>query len=249
LDYQGQNIYGIEVNVPLGNYVYRFLIDGEEYETDNNLAKKIVDGVEFNTLNVRENDEESEEDHSEGDKNGDEQDDEDGQNGDDANKEKSLVYDQSTGQFVVSAEGKKKRRGRPSMEIELPSAFVEDAQQTNAQDNKDDGISNKGNESENKVGYDGDKNNLKKDRKKKKKTKKNQKMRGFGMHKDVDLKQLFKQKEEEWARMVFVQQLRQQQQHNDEINRVKTLWKQERQVRVEMHKKLLLKKKNYKKIV
>merc|ERR1712228_290902 len=30
-----------------------------------------------------------------------------------------------------------------------------------------------------------------------------------------------------------------QQQHNDEINRVKTLWKQERQVRVEMHKKVV----------
>ena len=36
----------------------------------------------------------------------------------------------------------------------------------------------------------------------------------------------FKQKEEEWARMCFVQQLKQQQQHNDEIQRVKTLWKQ-----------------------
>jgi len=49
--------------------------------------------------------------------------------------------------------------------------------------------------------------------------------------------------EKEWARMVFVQQLRQQQQHNDEINRVKTLWKQERQVRVEMHKKVVKEKK------
>jgi len=47
--------------------------------------------------------------------------------------------------------------------------------------------------------------------------------------------------------MVFVQQLRQQQQHNDEINRVKTLWKQERQVRVEMHKKVVKEKKNCKK--
>jgi len=55
--------------------------------------------------------------------------------------------------------------------------------------------------------------------------------------------------EKEWARMVFVQQLRQQQQHNDEINRVKTLWKQERQVRVEMHKKVVKEKKNCKKIL
>eukprot|EP00493_Phyllostaurus_siculus_P026220 UN26565 len=54
-----------------------------------------------------------------------------------------------------------------------------------------------------------------------------------------ELAQAFKQKEEEWARMCFVQQLKQQQQHNDEIQRVKTLWKQERQVRVEMHKKVV----------
>lgn len=53
--------------------------------------------------------------------------------------------------------------------------------------------------------------------------------------------------EKEWARYVFVQQLRQQQQHNDEINRVKTLWKQERQVRVEMHKKVVKEKKKLQK--
>jgi len=44
--------------------------------------------------------------------------------------------------------------------------------------------------------------------------------------------------DKEFARKVFVEQLRQQQQHEDEINRVKLLWKQERQVRVEMHKKI-----------
>merc|ERR1712228_634371 len=48
-----------------------------------------------------------------------------------------------------------------------------------------------------------------------------------------------KEQDKEWAKYVFVQQLRLQQQHNDEINRVKTLWKQERQVRVEMHKKVV----------
>ena len=45
--------------------------------------------------------------------------------------------------------------------------------------------------------------------------------------------------DKEWAKYVFVQQLRLQQQHNDEMNRVKTLWKKERQDRVEMHKKVL----------
>jgi len=45
------------------------------------------------------------------------------------------------------------------------------------------------------------------------------------------------------ARKMFVDQLHQQQQHEDEINRVKLLWKQERQVRVEMHKKVIKEKK------
>ena len=55
--------------------------------------------------------------------------------------------------------------------------------------------------------------------------------------------------DKEWAKYVFVQQLRLQQQHNDEINRVKTLWKQERQVRVEMHKKVLNNYKESKKMI
>jgi len=50
--------------------------------------------------------------------------------------------------------------------------------------------------------------------------------------------------EKEFARKVFVEQLRQQQVHEDELNRVKLIWKQERQVRVEAHKKKLYKKKN-----
>merc|ERR1712154_456422 len=66
--------------------------------------------------------------------------------------------------------------------------------------------------------------------KKKKKRRKKRKKDGNGKNKEQD---------KEWAKYVFVQQLRLQQQHNDEINRVKTLWKQERQVRVEMHKKVV----------
>merc|ERR1719361_309977 len=73
---------------------------------------------------------------------------------------------------------------------------------------------------------------------KRRKKKKKSKMPG-DISSNTELAQAFKQKEEEWARMCFVQQLKQQQQHNDEIQRVKTLWKQERQVRVEMHKKVV----------
>merc|ERR1712228_207833 len=65
---------------------------------------------------------------------------------------------------------------------------------------------------------------------KKKKSKRRRKKKG---------KKGDKEQDKEWAKYVFVQQLRLQQQHNDEINRVKTLWKQERQVRVEMHKKVV----------
>ena len=74
--------------------------------------------------------------------------------------------------------------------------------------------------------YGGD--NKKKKKSKSKRRKKNKKRGKTGNKED-----------KEWAKYVFVQQLRLQQQHNDEINRVKTLWKQERQVRVEMHKKVV----------
>jgi len=50
------------------------------------------------------------------------------------------------------------------------------------------------------------------------------------------------EQEKEFARKVFVEQLRQQQQHEDELNRVKELWKQERQVRIEAHKKIVKEK-------
>merc|ERR1712130_978650 len=74
------------------------------------------------------------------------------------------------------------------------------------------------------------------DDKKKKSRKKSKKRRGRKGRKG---KKGDKEQDKEWAKYVFVQQLRLQQQHNDEINRVKTLWKQERQVRVEMHKKVV----------
>merc|ERR1711879_1113225 len=68
---------------------------------------------------------------------------------------------------------------------------------------------------------------------------KNKKKRNRGRKGGRKQKGKSAKEDKEWAKYVFVQQLRLQQQHNDEINRVKTLWKQERQVRVEMHKKVL----------
>jgi len=214
LEYQGQNLYAVTVKVPLGNYVYRFLIDGEEWVTNHDEAKAVRDGDEYNAITVKANDQESSEDEEEN------------ENKEDVN-EQMLTFDESTGGFVVG-KGKRKRRGRPSIEIELPSNFVETPEeqpQPQQQSAQLESVAEKQ--------ADGNAEKPTKSRKKKK-----GKMRGFGMARnDTDLKQLFKEKEEEWARMVFVQQLRQQQQHNDEINRVKTLWKQERQVRVDMQKR------------
>merc|ERR1719233_2260185 len=49
---------------------------------------------------------------------------------------------------------------------------------------------------------------------------------------------LLKSKEEERSRICFVQNLRQQQSHSKELENVKKLWKQERQVRADMQKKV-----------
>jgi hypothetical protein len=112
LDYQGQNTYAVTVKLPLGNHVYRFLIDGEDWETNHDEAKTIRDGCEYNTISVKEKDEESSEDEEET------------QQATEDAPEQMLSYDESTGGFVVG-KSKRKRRGRPSIEIELPSNFIE----------------------------------------------------------------------------------------------------------------------------
>ncbi len=53
LEYQGQNTYAIVTKLPLGNYVYRFLVDSEDWETNDDVAKTIKDGVEYNTVSIR----------------------------------------------------------------------------------------------------------------------------------------------------------------------------------------------------
>jgi len=97
LEYQGQNIYAVTVKLPLGTYVFRFLIDGEEYETNHNEAKAIRDGVEYNSITVKgANEAESSEDE------------EAVENTEEPN-EQMLTFDESTGGFVVGKSKKKKR--------------------------------------------------------------------------------------------------------------------------------------------
>lgn len=96
LEYQGQNIYAVTVKLPLGTYVFRFLIDGEEYETNHNEAKAIRDGVEYNSITVKgANEAESSEDE------------EAVENTEEPN-EQMLTFDESTGGFVVGKSKKKK---------------------------------------------------------------------------------------------------------------------------------------------
>jgi len=95
LEYQGHNTYAVTVKLPLGNHVYRFLIDGEEWETNHDDAKAIREGFEYNNLTIKANGEESSEDEEEAQK-----------PKEDA-PEQMLIFDESTGGFVVG-KGKKK---------------------------------------------------------------------------------------------------------------------------------------------
>jgi len=202
LEYQGKSIYAVTTKLPLGSYVYRFHIDNTDWETNNETAKTVKDGTEYNTITVKEKEESEEEDNTE-----------------DKQQNTQVIFDESSQKFVV---GKKKRRGRPSMEVDLGKDFNDKDDEAQQEADAVDDTSKDNNALETA--------NTKPEKKKKKKKAK--------VQNNVDSAQ-----EKEWARMVFVQQLRQQQQHNDEINRVKTLWKQERQVRVEMHKKVVKEKK------
>jgi len=248
LEYQGKQTYIATIKFPLGSWIYRFQIDKEDWETNNETAKTIKDGVEFNTISIKEKDdcEEVEEEKNE----------ESGKN-----KHTQVIYDESTQKFVV---GKKKRHGRPSMELDLGKDFDDDSAQPeeadDAEEEEEQDVPQENNSDiqdcfdENVAGSvaacdsasstlaastvttttasnsDGkgrnrkNKNDKKKRKKRKTQTKQQQ------------------EQEKEFARKVFVEQLRQQQQHEDEINRVKLLWKQERQARVEMHKKIVKEK-------
>merc|ERR550534_1342886 len=207
LEYQGGGQFAVELELPVGDHHYRFLVD-DDWKTDDSKPKTVQHGEEFNTISVRSSDDDEEE--------------EDEMAPGSAINGGSMIYDAVHQSFRIgkgNEKGRRNRRGRPSMEISLPSNYFTGVNKANALDDiaEDDGRGRR--------------------RKKKKKKKKNKGT--MNITSNSELTQAFKQKEEEWARMCFVQQLKQQQQHNDEIQRVKTLWKQERQVRVEMHKKVV----------
>jgi len=242
LDYQGKQIFSCNVKLPLGTYVYRFRIDGEDWETHNNAPKTAKNGTEYNQVHIAEDDDEEEDDFAE-------------------NDDDEVDDDDNT--TVTFADGKltmgKKRRGRPSVELDLGQDFTAEGDEeeneeneTDAPDEAEEGDEANGDdESETTAGSSdatpdgtgagtakgqsakGKRKHGKKGRKKKRGKRKNKQKAG--------------KEDKEWAKYVFVQQLRLQQQHNDEINRVKTLWKQERQVRVEMHKKVVKQMKEFKK--
>ena len=65
LQYEGRQIFSITVKLPIGSYVYRFLIDGEEWETNNTVTKTVRDGIEYNTIHVREDGDSSTDDDNE----------------------------------------------------------------------------------------------------------------------------------------------------------------------------------------
>jgi hypothetical protein len=94
LERQGRQIYNITTKLPLGCYVYRFQIDKEDWETNNETAKTIKDGVEFNTVTIKEK-EDSEEEAEE------KTDDEKGKK----LQNTQVIFDESSQKFVI---GKKK---------------------------------------------------------------------------------------------------------------------------------------------
>jgi len=110
LEYQGKTTYAVTIKLPLGSHVYRFLIDNTDYETNNETAKTIKHGIEYNTITIKEKEESEEEDNNEEDK----------------QQNTQVIFDESSQKFVV---GKKKRRGRPSMEVDLGKDFNDEPKQ------------------------------------------------------------------------------------------------------------------------
>lgn len=108
LEYQGQQTYAVVVALPLGDYVYRFLVDSEDWETSNATAKAVRDGYEYNTIRVREGAD------SDDDSDDDEEEEEDGDDNNEQNDggkpaNSQLIFDQKTKKFVVGKSTKKKR--------------------------------------------------------------------------------------------------------------------------------------------
>jgi len=208
LKYEGDGVFACEVEIPKGEHHYRFRID-EDWETDDVRSKTIKLGNEYNTLVVEDSSVEQ------------------AKASDDVDGTESILYDSVTRSFKVgrcSNVSKSKRLQRHGIEISLPE--VRNSTADNAQENVG--------------GIEGEVVSGRESRTKKRKRKRREKEPGTKSSVGMNelLADAFKKKEEEWATMCYVQQLRQQQSHDEEINRVRKLWREERQVRVDMHKKI-----------
>jgi len=214
LDYHRHGLFKCEVHVPIGEeHYYRFLID-DDWEVDDNVPKTFKDGSEFNTLMPLQ--EETKEDH---DHNHDHHD----------PSTRSIMFDPKTGFQVEQRSTKKKKRrrtNRASVDISIPNAVMKSRGEADGEVSHPE-MTEK------------ERRHQRRRRKKKKKKQDTSSKATSGMTTETEYEELLKRKEEEWSRICFVQNLRQQQAHSKELENVKKLWKQERQVRADLQKRVV----------
>merc|ERR1712157_627904 len=165
LEYQGKQIFACNVRLPLGTYVYRFLIDAEDWETHNNAPKTARNGIEYNQIHINEHSDDEEEDEF----------------ADTTTGDANAAMETNT-TLMMGADGKltmgKKRRGRPSVELDLGQDFAAEGGDDDDLEAPNEADEDDGNEADNDTsgattngGTDGDD-------KKKKSRKKSKKRRG-----------------------------------------------------------------------
>merc|ERR1711879_824161 len=111
LEYQGGGGFSVDLELPIGDHHYRFLVD-DDWKTDDSKPKTVQHGEEFNTISVRLDDDEEEEEKESA-------------PGTTAADGSSMIYDAVHQSFRIGKGNKdsRRRRGRPSMEISLPSNY------------------------------------------------------------------------------------------------------------------------------
>jgi len=120
LEYQGKQVFACNVKLPLGTYVYRFLIDAEDWETHNSAPKTARNGIEYNQVHVTEDSDEEEEDEF-----ADTNDPDGTQGGNDDDGGNTTLMMGADGKLTMG----KKRRGRPSVELDLGQDFAANAEE------------------------------------------------------------------------------------------------------------------------
>merc|ERR1711972_1166410 len=123
LEYQGGGVFAVDLELPVGDHHYRFLVD-DDWKTDDSKPKTVQHGEEFNTISVRsktasDDDDEEEDEMAPG----------------SAINGGSMIYDAVHQSFRIgkgNEKGRRNRRGRPSMEISLPSNYFTGVNKANA---------------------------------------------------------------------------------------------------------------------